>query len=145
MSPTIVLAHGKPYLAVGSPGGSTIITTVLQILVGRLDLGLTLPDAIAAPRASELNAASVQAEPAFLASPEAEALKRLGHTFTVNPEIGAATGIEFRGDGRMLAATEPTRRGGGAAAVVSSRASSNTVLATEKPLAAMSVARYGRR
>ena len=126
MSPTIVLAHGRPYLAVGSPGGSTIITTVLQILVGRLDLGLTLPDAIAAPRASELNAASVQAEPAFLASPEAEALKRLGHTFTVNPEIGAATGIEFRGDGRMLAATEPTRRGGGAAAVVSSRDESTT-------------------
>jgi gamma-glutamyltranspeptidase/glutathione hydrolase len=121
MSPTIVLAQGEPYLAVGSPGGSTIITTVLQILVGRLDLGLSLPDAIAAPRASQRNTASVDAEPAFLASPEAEALKRLGHTFTINPEIGAATGIEFRGDGRMLAAAEPTRRGGGAAAVVSSR------------------------
>jgi gamma-glutamyltranspeptidase/glutathione hydrolase len=121
MSPTIVLAHGQPYLAVGSPGGSTIITTVLQILVGRLDLGLSLPDAIAAPRASQTNTGSVQAEPAFLASPEAEALKRLGHNFTINPEIGAATGIEFGGDGRMLAAAEPTRRGGGAAAVVSSR------------------------
>jgi gamma-glutamyltranspeptidase/glutathione hydrolase len=45
-------------------------------------------------------------------------LKQLGHTFTLNPEIGAATGIEFRRDGRMLAAAEPTRRGGGAAAVV---------------------------
>jgi gamma-glutamyltranspeptidase/glutathione hydrolase len=121
LSPTIVLAHGKPYLAVGSPGGSTIITTVLQILVGRLDFGLTLPEAIAAPRASQRNTASVQAEPAFLASPEAAALERLGHTFTINPEIGAATGIEFRGDGRMLAAAEPTRRGGGAAAVVSLR------------------------
>jgi gamma-glutamyltranspeptidase/glutathione hydrolase len=121
MSPTIVLAQREPYLAVGSPGGSTIITTVLQILVGRLDLGLSLPDAIAAPRASQRNTASVDAEPAFLASPEAEALKRLGHTFTINPEIGAATGIEFRGDGRMLAAAEPTRRGGGAAAVVSSQ------------------------
>jgi gamma-glutamyltranspeptidase/glutathione hydrolase len=121
MSPTIVLVDRKPYLAVGSPGGSTIITTVLQILVGRLDLGLTLPEAIAAPRASQPNTGSVQAEPAFLAAPEAEALERLGHTFTINPEIGAATGIEFRGDGRMLAAAEPTRRGGGAAAVVSSR------------------------
>jgi gamma-glutamyltranspeptidase/glutathione hydrolase len=118
MSPTIVLSHGKPYLAVGSPGGSTIITTVLQILVGRLDLGLSLPDAIAAPRATQRNTESVQAEPAFLASPEAEALKKLGHGFTTNPEIGAATGIEFRRDGRMVAAAEPTRRGGGAAAVV---------------------------
>jgi gamma-glutamyltranspeptidase/glutathione hydrolase len=37
MSPTIVPSHGGPYLAVGSPGGATIITTVLQILVGRID------------------------------------------------------------------------------------------------------------
>ena len=43
MSPTIVLQDGKPFLAVGSPGGSTIITTVLQVLLNRLDLGMTLP------------------------------------------------------------------------------------------------------
>jgi gamma-glutamyltranspeptidase/glutathione hydrolase len=121
MSPTIVLAEGKPFLAVGSPGGSTIITTILQILVGRLDLGLTLPEAIGAPRASQRNTDSVQAESAFLASPEAAALKQLGHTFALNPEIGAATGIEFRSDGRMLAVAEPARRGGGAAEVVSLR------------------------
>jgi gamma-glutamyltranspeptidase/glutathione hydrolase len=122
MSPTIVLQHGRPFLAVGSPGGATIITTVLQILVGRLDLGLTLPEAIAAPRVSERNLTSgAQAEPAFLASPDAAALQALGHTFTSTPEIGAATGIEFRRDGRLLAAAEPTRRGGGAAAVVHPR------------------------
>src|SRR5437773_11797203 len=118
MSPTIVLAHGKPYLAVGSPGGSTIITTVLQILLNRLDLGMTLPQAIAASRATQRNTAQVQAEPAFLASPEAAALAAMGHTFAPNPEIGAATGIEFLGGGRLLAAAEPTRRGGGSAAVV---------------------------
>ncbi len=39
MAPTIVLDKGKPFLAVGSPGGATIITTVLQILVNRIDLG----------------------------------------------------------------------------------------------------------
>ena len=43
MSPTIVLDHGTPFLALGSPGGSTIITTVLQILIDRLDQGMTLP------------------------------------------------------------------------------------------------------
>ena len=53
MSPTIVLRDGKPLLALGSPGGSTIITTVLQLLLDRLDLGATLPQAIAAPRASQ--------------------------------------------------------------------------------------------
>ena len=55
MSPTIVLDDGQPFLALGSPGGSMIITTVLQILVDRLDLGATLPQAIAAPRASQRN------------------------------------------------------------------------------------------
>jgi gamma-glutamyltranspeptidase/glutathione hydrolase len=118
MSPTILLKDGRPFLATGSPGGSTIITTVLQILVNRLDLGMTLPEAIAAPRATQRNTATVQAEPAFLSSPEAAALAALGHIFATNPEIGAATGVEFLPDGRILAAAEPSRRGGGAAAVV---------------------------
>jgi gamma-glutamyltranspeptidase / glutathione hydrolase len=66
MAPTIVLDDGRPLLAVGSPGGATIITTVLQILVNRVDLGMTLPQALAAPRASQRNATATQAEPAFL-------------------------------------------------------------------------------
>jgi gamma-glutamyltranspeptidase / glutathione hydrolase len=120
MAPTIVLDGGKPVLALGSPGGSTIITTVLQMLVNRLDLGMTLPQALAEPRATQRNTASVQAEPTFDPAQRA-ALSALGHTFTVTPppgEIGAATGIEFLGDGRLLAAAEPVRRGGGSAGVV---------------------------
>ncbi|WP_404867861.1 gamma-glutamyltransferase [Kitasatospora griseola] len=118
ISPTIVLKDGKPYLAAGSPGGASIITTVLQVLTGRIDRGLTLEQAIAAPRASQRNTAATQAEPAFLASPEAAKLQAMGHVFTSTPEIGAATGIERLPDGRWLAAAEPVRRGGGAAAVV---------------------------
>ncbi len=119
MSPTIVLRNGKPFLAVGSPGGATIITTVLQILVDRLDLGLTLPQAIADPRLSQRNGSTTQVEPAFLSTREAAALKARGHVFSTTPEIGAATGIEFLGGGRLLAAAEPVRRGGGSAMVVS--------------------------
>jgi gamma-glutamyltranspeptidase/glutathione hydrolase len=118
MSPTIVLADGRPFLALGSPGGSTIITTVLQILMNRLDLGMPLAEALAAPRATQRNTPAVQAEPAFQAAPEAAALAALGHAFAANPEIGAATAIELRPGGRMIAVAEPTRRGGGAAAVV---------------------------
>ncbi|MDQ1586783.1 MAG: gamma-glutamyltranspeptidase / glutathione hydrolase, partial [Actinomycetota bacterium] len=121
ISPTIVLDHGSPLLALGSPGGSTIITTVLQTLINRLDLGMTLPQAIAEPRATQRNTASVQAETTFDPAQRA-ALEALGHTFTVTPppgEIGAATGIEFLADGRLLAAAEPVRRGGGSAGVVS--------------------------
>jgi gamma-glutamyltranspeptidase/glutathione hydrolase len=118
MSPTIVLRDGKPLLALGSPGGSTIITTVLQLLLDRLDLGATLPQAIAAPRASQRNTATTQAEPAFLSSPEGQALAtRYGHQFSTTSEIGAAAGIEMLADGRVLAAAEPLRRGGGSAMV----------------------------
>ncbi|TWG08308.1 gamma-glutamyltransferase [Saccharopolyspora dendranthemae] len=118
MSPTIVLRDGKPVLALGSPGGATIITTVLQTLTGRLDRGLSLVDAIAEPRASQRNSATTDAEPAFLAQPEAAKLEALGHRFEPTDEIGAATGVELLPDGRWLAAAEPQRRGGGAAGVV---------------------------
>ncbi|MGW0698589.1 gamma-glutamyltransferase [Streptomyces sp. NPDC002867] len=125
MSPTIVLDDGKPMLAVGSPGGATIITTVLQTLVNRLDLGMALPQAVAAPRISQRNRAATDAEPAFLDSPERTALERLGHrfvmapsTFTPSPEIGAVAALEFLPDGRLQAVAEPARRGGGSAMVL---------------------------
>jgi gamma-glutamyltranspeptidase/glutathione hydrolase len=119
ISPTIVLQHGKPVLAVGSPGGATIITTVLQTLIGHLDRGLPLVDAIAAPRASQRNAANTELEPALYNSPLRAQLEALGHTFVLNPEIGAATGVQRLPDGRWLAAAETVRRGGGSAMVVS--------------------------
>jgi gamma-glutamyltranspeptidase/glutathione hydrolase len=118
ISPTIVLRDGRPWLTVGSPGGSMIITTVLQLLTDRIDLGMTLPEAIAAPRASQRDTATTSAEQAFLQTPEAGALQARGHAFTPSPEIGAADGIEFLGDGNVLAAAEPVRRGGGSAMVV---------------------------
>jgi gamma-glutamyltranspeptidase / glutathione hydrolase len=119
MSPTTVLDHGKPFLALGSPGGSTIITTVLQILFDRLDEHMSLPDAIADPRASQRNTTLTSAEPAFIASPLATLLLARGQQFVNGGEIGAATGIEFLTDGRVLAAAEPVRRGGGSAMVES--------------------------
>lgn len=118
MSPTIVLKDGKPLVALGSPGGSTIITTVLQVLTGRLDRNLRLVDAIAQPRASQRNAPETDAEQEFLNQPEAQQLAALGHRFKPSNEIGATEGLEFLPDGRLLAAAERVRRGGGAAAVV---------------------------
>jgi gamma-glutamyltranspeptidase/glutathione hydrolase len=115
MAPTIVARAGQPFLALGSPGGATIITTVLQIMVNRIDLGMNLPQAIADPRASQRNAVNTGAEPAFLATPERTALEDRGHQFANAGEIGAAAGIEFLADGGVLAAAEPVRRGGGSA------------------------------
>ncbi|MGW7439032.1 gamma-glutamyltransferase [Streptomyces sp. NPDC054849] len=118
MAPTIVLEHGRPVLAVGSPGGATIITTVLQILTGHVDRGLPLVDAIAAPRASQRNQATTELEPGLWDSPLRARLEALGQGFRLNPEIGAATGVQRLPDGRWLAAAETTRRGGGSAMVV---------------------------
>jgi gamma-glutamyltranspeptidase/glutathione hydrolase len=121
MSPTIITRDGEPFISIGSPGGSTIPGTVLQVLFERLDLGMSLPDAIAVPRVTERNTSMAAAEPAFASSPEGIALRDVyGHQFntTSNPEIGAVTGIEFLDGGQTLAAAEPVRRGGGSAAVV---------------------------
>jgi gamma-glutamyltranspeptidase / glutathione hydrolase len=122
MAPTIITENGEPFIAIGSPGGSMIITTVLQVLLERLDLGATLPEAIARPRATQRNMPSTTAEPGFISSPEGQALAtRYGHTFTPMTEIGAVTALKFGPRRRILAAAEPTRRGGGSAAVVRQR------------------------
>ena len=130
MSPTIALRHRRPFVAVGAAGGATIITTVLGVLVNRLDFGMTLPDAIAAPRASQRNSATTQAEPDFIALPTTAGLQALGQRFAISdtspldptikipPTIGVASGLEALGNKQWIAAAEPTRRGGGSAGVV---------------------------
>jgi gamma-glutamyltranspeptidase/glutathione hydrolase len=127
MSPTILTRHGRPFLALGSPGGASIITTVLQVLLNRVDRGLSLPRSVREPRASQRNATAVSAEQPFIDRYGA-LLTPFGHTFTVPgppgssaSEIGALTAIEFRGKRRMVAVAEPTRRGGGSALVVNPR------------------------
>jgi gamma-glutamyltranspeptidase/glutathione hydrolase len=122
IAPTIVLKNGRPMLAVGSPGGSTIPTTVLQILMNRIDLGMTLPEAVDAPRATQRNTAQTQAEQAFIDRFGA-ALKAKGQDlalFAGPPvgQIGSAAGLEFLGGGKVQAVAEPVRRHGGSALVV---------------------------
>jgi gamma-glutamyltranspeptidase/glutathione hydrolase len=124
MAPTIVTRGGEPVLAVGSPGGSTIITTVLQTMVNRIDLGMTLPEAVAAPRASHRNMPAVTAEPGFITAfgpkltPYGYTITPSGDSFTSAADIGAVAALEFDWSGRVLAAAEPVRRGGGDAGVV---------------------------
>ncbi|MFM6849063.1 MAG: gamma-glutamyltransferase [Terrabacter sp.] len=124
MSPTILMRDGTPFLAVGSPGGATIITSVSQTILGYLDRGLPLVDAIAAPRLSSRNGSAEGAEPAILYGPTGKALTDLGHTLasagTPN-EIGAVTAIRSLGGGVFEAAAETVRRGGGSAMVVHPR------------------------
>lgn len=117
MSPTIVFEDGDPWLALGSPGGSTIITTVTQTMMNRMDLGMDLPSAVAAPRAYQHNSAGVTAEPGFVDA-HGDELTALGHEVSETSSIGVVAAVELLPGGRAQAVAEPERHGGGSAAVV---------------------------
>lgn len=121
MSPTMVFRDGRLVQTVGSPGGSTIITTVMQLLHLTLGVGMGLPEALAFPRATQDSSnGPAEAEPEFLALDLADELRARGNRFTewTAPEgIGAANGLRWHPDGSVTAAAEPVRRGSGYAAV----------------------------
>jgi len=118
MAPTIVLKDGKPAFTIGSPGGSTIITTVLQTIVNHVDFGMPMNEAIDAPRLSERNGASTSVEPGFAGSAQAKALQAFGHKWEEPAEeIGAANAIVFNPDGTVTAVSEGRRHGVGTALV----------------------------
>lgn len=119
MSPTIVLKDGAPAFTIGSPGGSTIITTALQTIVNHIDLGMSLADALAAPRMSQRNGDTTLVETLlqFPGSEQAQALEAMGHQWRETDQIGAANGIRFNADGTVTAVSEPLRHGGGSAIV----------------------------
>jgi gamma-glutamyltranspeptidase/glutathione hydrolase len=118
MSPTIAFRNGKPAFTVGSPGGSTIITTVLQTIFNHIDLGLPMHEALNAARLSQRNGDATQVEPGFPGSRQAQALERFGQRWLDgHEEIGAANAIVFNEDGTVTAVSEATRHGSGAALV----------------------------
>ena len=118
MAPTIVLKDGKPAFSIGSPGGATIITTVLQTIVNHVDFGMPMHEAIDAPRLSERNGASTSVEPGFAGSAQARALAAFGHKWEAPAEeIGAANAIVFNPDGTVTAVSEGKRHGVGTALV----------------------------
>ena len=127
MGPVIALRDGKPVFSVGAAGGSTIITTILQIIMNHVDFGMSLPAALAAPRVSQTNSATSLAEPAFYDSALRKQLtSEFGEQFTLatGPILpldhypGDATALQILGPGRSEAIAEPVRLGGGSALVV---------------------------
>jgi len=93
MSPTIVLKDTKPVLVTGAPGGSRIITTVLQIIVNSIDGQMPIGDAISAPRVHhQWSPDEVVVEPHFPAE-KAGALAALGHKVRFGSLFGSAHSI----------------------------------------------------
>jgi len=81
MTPTIVLHQGKPVLVLGSPGGSRIPTTVLEIIVNLIDHGMTLQEAVDAPRIHhQWLPDTLAAEPFALSADTVSALTKMGYT-----------------------------------------------------------------
>jgi gamma-glutamyltranspeptidase/glutathione hydrolase len=121
MTPTIVMRDGKVWFAVGSPGGSTIINTVLQVVVNVVDYGMNIQQAIDAPRFHHQWMADKIAYESFEFSRDTqEALEKMGHIFAERSGpppgysgsgIGDAHGIMIDSDGTRLGASDP-RRGG---------------------------------
>ncbi|HJY04021.1 MAG TPA: gamma-glutamyltransferase [Streptosporangiaceae bacterium] len=127
MGPVIAFRDGQPVFSVGAAGGSTIITTILQIIMNHVDFGMSLPAALAAPRVSQTNSATSLAEPAFYNSALARQLtSQFGEKFTLatGPILpldnypGDATAVAILGHGLVESIAEPVRLGGGSALVV---------------------------
>jgi gamma-glutamyltranspeptidase/glutathione hydrolase len=127
MGGAIVLRGGQPDFTVGAAGGSTIITTILQTILNHVDFGMSLPQALDAPRVSQTNSSTSLAEPRFYHSALAHELTtQYGEKFTLStgPILpldyypGDATGLQFLGHGQLQAVAESYRLGGGSALVV---------------------------
>src|SRR5579859_2636107 len=127
MGPVIALAGGTPVFSVGAAGGSTIITTIAQIILNHVDFGQSLPAALAAPRVSQRNSATSLAEPDFYNSALAQQLtSEFGEQFSLatGPILpldnypGDATALQVLGPDQYEAIAEPVRLGGGSALVV---------------------------
>ena len=117
MTPTIVLnQEGDSWLATGSPGGSRIITTVVQVLLNRIIHGLNLATSVATPRIhSQLWPDSLQLEQGF--SPDTlELLKQRGHALRFTRSMGSANSVELKPNGGSFGVADPRRPEGAAIA-----------------------------
>ncbi|MCA9421581.1 MAG: gamma-glutamyltransferase [Nitrospira sp.] len=108
MTPTLVLHKGKPFLATGSPGGSHIITTTLQIILNVIDHDMNLASATASPRVHhQWMPEEVRLERGF--SPDTLAvLEKLGHKITVQETMGGAQSI-LKGTQGFYGASDPRK------------------------------------
>ncbi|CAK8739482.1 Glutathione hydrolase proenzyme [Sodalis praecaptivus] len=107
MSPTLVVKDGKIWLVTGSPGGSHIITTVLQMVVNTIDFGMNIAEATAAPRFhQQWTPDELRLEKGF--SPDTlRLLQEKGQTLAIKPVMGSVQSIMRLPDGTLAGASDP--------------------------------------
>jgi gamma-glutamyltranspeptidase / glutathione hydrolase len=113
MSPTIVLKDGKPWLITGSPGGSRIITIVLQVILDAIDFHQDIAQAVSAPRLHDQWLPDVVAAEAGFPEDTARQLEALGHAVRVGGTWGSANSILVAPD-TITGAADPRTRGAAA-------------------------------
>lgn len=110
MTPTIVVREGKPFLVTGSPGGSTIITTVLQVFLNIAIHDMNVQQAVSAPRVhSQWLPDQIAMEPGALHEETVERLKDMGHKIDRRVPWGSANSIQLVDEG-MRGAPDPRQR-----------------------------------
>lgn len=115
MTPTIVLQDGKPYLVIGTPGGTTITTSVFQTIVDIIDFNMSALDAVNEPKFHhQWLPDEVQVEKDFPDSTRA-ALEKMGYTIKQRRAIGRTEVIQVAKDGSFVAVAD--KRGDDHAAV----------------------------
>jgi gamma-glutamyltranspeptidase/glutathione hydrolase len=106
MTPTFVEKNGKIVLVVGTPGGSRIITTVLEVIVDTLDYGMDLKSAVDAPRFhNQWLPDTLAAEPGALSAPVRAKLAAMGYDITTLEPWGTGNAAEVIGAAPTDAAT----------------------------------------
>ena len=110
MSPTIVeTPNGELYLVLGSPGGSTIITTVAQIIMNVIDFGMNMEDAVETPRFHhQWLPDMIQFESSGFSPETVNALENRGHAFKYRGSIGEANCIQVE-DGFIYGSADSRR------------------------------------
>jgi gamma-glutamyltranspeptidase/glutathione hydrolase len=109
MTPTIIMKDGKPFLITGSPGGSRIISAVLQVIVNAIDFKMPVGQAVSAPRLhQQWQPEDVYVEPGF-APDVLDALEKRGHKIVATPPHTSTNSIEVTAEGYVGAADRRTR------------------------------------
>jgi gamma-glutamyltranspeptidase/glutathione hydrolase len=119
MTPTLVLKDGKPVLVVGTPGGSRIITTVLEIIVNVIDYGMPLQAAVDAPRIHhQWLPDTLAGEPSALSVATVKSLEAMGYTVVALEPWGTGNAAEAIAitAGRFYGASDSRAPAGSAAA-----------------------------
>jgi gamma-glutamyltranspeptidase/glutathione hydrolase len=108
MTPTIVLKNGKPFMILGSPGGPKIITAVLQVILNVIDHGLSIQEAIDAPRMHHQWLPDTLSVEESFSGDVVDHLKEMGHHVEVGGRFGAVQGILIDPDtGLYYGASDP--------------------------------------